>query len=288
MININRSWQLITLPYNDQFSAAITQQHHAVQFIATVGRHLISQQSDDSNTNMEFRKTDHTFLGNRLENGIRVGLNPIALILFIEDENGVVLKEIPLIEKNKNLIFEQLKEGLADLNIDVQHLKNELHYELPKHPLDNGEHFKISDQKYLKEATFCRFNAQSVMNEINDFFQNAAEIRIWPHHFDTGTYMPIASNKIGKMTRSIGFGWAIPDQNITEPYFYINYWSEGETLDFKKLPPPNYGSWINSGWQGGILSHSQMLDADGIEAQYIKVKTFFDSGIDILKTFVFR
>ncbi len=48
----NNIWKELTQDFNSDLHNVILQQHHAAQFIALVGRHMIPQQADDSNTNM--------------------------------------------------------------------------------------------------------------------------------------------------------------------------------------------------------------------------------------------
>jgi hypothetical protein len=69
-----KNWKTLTLPFNDDLNDALQQQHHASQFIALVGRHLIPQQPDDSNTNMQYLLDKELLVGNELANGMRLAL----------------------------------------------------------------------------------------------------------------------------------------------------------------------------------------------------------------------
>ena len=68
------NWQMQTLSFGKKMKDAIQQQHHAAQYLALTGRHLIPQQADDSNTNMEFVPEVGMLMGNPLSNGMKVGL----------------------------------------------------------------------------------------------------------------------------------------------------------------------------------------------------------------------
>ncbi|MBA7557237.1 hypothetical protein ES705_49981 [subsurface metagenome] len=156
-----------------------------------------------------------------------------------------------------------------------------MHYQIPTHNLDKGSPFLVNDKKYLQENTFYRHNAEIVLNEIVEEFEKAEPVRVWPHHFDTGSFIPIAYNGKGSVSKSVGLGWAIPDSMENEPYYYLNFWSENPADDVKDLPTPDAGDWIKSGWNGGVLKLSELLDKSSATEQYNLVKSFFNSGIKI-------
>ena len=61
---------------------------------------------------------------------------------------------------------------------------------------------------------------------LNHFLQTNVEARIWPHHFDTGIYaMP--NEDIG-----LGFGLAMNDGLVGEPYFYLAAYKSEGAIDF--------------------------------------------------------
>jgi len=113
------NWKLLTLPFKAGLKDALEQQHHAVQYIAMVGRHLIPRRADDSNTNMEFDPDTGMLVGNPLSNGMKVGLHLDSLDLAILDQSGNEIKTLPLNGKTKNQGFIDLKEanGMTDIYI---------------------------------------------------------------------------------------------------------------------------------------------------------------------------
>ena len=81
----NNNWKIQSLPFDEDMQDALMQQHNTAQFIAKVGRHLIPQKADDSNTNMEFIPEENLLLGNAMPNGMRVALHLSELRLLIID-----------------------------------------------------------------------------------------------------------------------------------------------------------------------------------------------------------
>jgi hypothetical protein len=184
--------------------------------------------------------------------------------------------------KTKNQVFEELKQSLETLGIDVSKLTKELHYEIPLHDLDNGSTFIITDTESFRENTLYRHNSEIIITNIAADYSNASSVRIWPHHFDTGSYIPLEFNAKNEVSKSFGIGWAIPDSMVNEPYYYLSFWSENSIEDFDKLPSPDAGEWIRTGWKGGVLRLSDIIKEKSSKSQYELVKTFFQSGIKIL------
>ncbi len=282
MDSSKKTWKQQTKPFNNDINDALQQQHHAAQFIAMVGRHLIPQQADDSNTNMEYIPDEHLLFGNSLPNNIRVTLQLAELKLLVLDKVDKPKKVINLDGKTKKEVFVELSQNLADVGIDVSNLKNELHYEIPSHPLDEGAVFSVKDKKHFVENTGYRHNAKIVLNEIADLFEQEEPIRIWPHHFDTGAFYVISKNEKEEATQTIGIGFAIPDSMIDEPYFYLSFWSADPMKGLDKFPTLETGDWMMPNWNGAVLRHSEILKADSANGQYELVKSFYQSGIKML------
>ena len=279
---MDTNWKTQKLAFNENIHQALRQQHHAAQFIAMVGHHLIPQQADDSNTNMEYIPDKDLLIGNSLPNSMRVALQLAELKLLVLDKENEPKKVIQLDGKTKNEVFIELAQNLADVGIDVTKLKNELHYEIPSHPLDDGAPFSIKDKNSFVENARYRHNAKIVLNEIAEAFQQDEAIRIWPHHFDTGAFYVISKNEKGEMAQTIGIGFAIPDSMINEPYYYLSFWSADATEGLDELPSLPSGQWLMPDWNGAVLKHSEILKADSASEQHKLVKSFYQSGIEIL------
>ncbi|MCF6342003.1 MAG: hypothetical protein L3J31_04285 [Bacteroidales bacterium] len=282
MKSSNNDWKLQKQAFNDKLNEALKQQHHATQFLALAGRHLIPQKDDDSNTNVEFIPGENLLLGNELPNGMRVGLHLTELKLLILDAANNTKKTIRLEGKTQKEVFVELTQNLADVGINVTNFKNELHYEIPAHPLDEGAVFSIEDKNDFLENANYRNNAKIVLNEIAGEFASEEPIRIWPHHFDTGAFYVISKNEKGEMAQTIGVGFAIPDSMIDEPYYYLSFWSEKPVEGIDKLSALDGGNWMMPDWNGAILKHSELLKTEPADEQCELVKSFYQSRIKSL------
>ena len=281
-MNTKNDWKLLTLPFTKELDEALQQQHYAAQFIALAGRYLIPQKADDSNTNMEFIPERELMLGNALPDGLRVALHLTDLNISILDQDNNSKKQISLEGKTKQEVFDELKQSLSELGVEVSGFKNELHYKIPPHPLEKGAVFTIRNEGDFTENANYRRNAKIVLNEIGEGFTQQEPIRVWPHHFDTGAFYVISKNEKGDASQTIGIGFAIPDTMVNEPYYYLSFWSEKPINDIDKLPALTAGHWMMPNWNGAILKHSEIIRNNSASGQHEMVKSFYLSGIKML------
>lgn len=282
MTHLKRDWKLLSIPFNMEIHDALQQQHQAAQFIALVGKHLVPNIADDSNTNMDFVFKDNLLRGNVLPDGFRVTLGLTDLRLRILDQENNTKKEISLVGKTKVVAFEELKQSLSDLGVDVTNFINELHYEIPTHSLDKGAVFSLKNESSFIENTNYRHNAELVLQEIAKPFEQAEAVKIWPHHFDTGSFIPVAKNEKGELSQSIGMGWAMPDTMVDEPYYYLSFWSEKPMDNSDNLAALPAGQWMMPNWNGAVLKQSEIMQQKTAEEQFEIVKSYFKQGIDMV------
>lgn len=280
---MNNNWKPQTLAFDEDIHQAMQQQQHAAQLIAMVGHQLIPQKADDSNTNMQFLSAENVLLGNPLPNGFKLSLGLTDLKLSILDKENNAVKQISLEGKNKQEAFNELKQCLSDLGVDVMDFKNKLHYEIPPHPLDRKRAFSITNEEDFIENAKYRHNAKIVLNEVAALFKQKEPIRIWPHHFDTGAFYVIKKDEEGEAIQTIGIGMAVPDAMVDEPYYYLSYWSKDSDEVEESLSALVAGHWMMPDWKGAVLRFSEIAEQKTAEEQYTMVKSFYKQGIEIIQ-----
>ena len=105
-----------------------------------------------------------------------------------------------------------------------------------------------------------RILAQSVLETFIEAQNLNSEIRIWPHHFDTGAYT-IYNDISGE---AIGLGLAVPDNVCRDHYFYISGYKGHEVIDTSDFKPLSLGSWSVNGFKGAILPATEIDKNKGI------------------------
>ncbi|MBW6537035.1 MAG: hypothetical protein K0B11_18655 [Mariniphaga sp.] len=276
------NWELLSHEFNYDLKNVLLQQYLAAQVIALAGRYLIPKKPDGSNINMQYIPEKEMLLGNSHPDGWAVGVHLKNFSVQVLDEKEIVKAKISLEGKTFQEVFQEFKTALQNLGINVSQLKTEQPYELPTGGLKEGKYFAIESDDAVSENIRYRHNAQLLISELAARFSDVEPVRIWPHHFDTGTFATVARVEKGGASKTIGLGLAIPDSMVPEPYFYLSFWSENP-LEIEnepvKLPA---GKWMMPNWNGSILGVSDIIQKQTTKEQYILVRDFFKTGIDNL------
>lgn len=226
--------------------------HQYVQTLAKFGRSFVEPQKDDSHTNLGF-----DFIGQKIWSRW-ASFDNRALILAIELKSqnftlyGKDYKKVAsfkTIGRTQSDVEKEIDQYISDtLRMGSSDFLKNLHFDITDYNFksdtiqkweDNIVDVWVSDRRAANEA--CDLLARCLNTE--------AEVRIWPHHFDTGIYIE-PNDKIG-----IGFGWAIADEMIDEPYFYYSvYGLNGHNIDYDTVEPLSMGRWITGEkWNGAVL-----------------------------------
>jgi hypothetical protein len=129
----------------------------------------------------------------------------------------------------------------------------ELHYDLPHlNELTDDYRFLANDPEQLKELTQLRWLANKTIEMALSNFHSASEIRIWPHHFDTGVLAYFDQSK----KVSVGLGLAIPDEKVDDWYFYISAYHGNDPIKTDNFKSLKNGEWRSGEWNAAILKAS--------------------------------
>lgn len=240
--------------------------HHVAQFLAMFGSNYVQNEPDDSHTNLAFEfHSSSIYSRGQYEMSIRVVLQLLEWKIIIEAESGI--HALKLANKTKDSIYKWLKIKLLEVGLNSELLKYISHYKIPSHPFDKGDHLPKPDQDTLNIWLIMRSNANLLLSELNTMVGVHSEIRIWPHHFDTGVYYPLTADT------AIGAGWAIADSICNNPYFYIYGWNKNRKLNYSAIPKLKAGHWVvTKEWQGAII---ESVDLSQEENQYERLHSFF-------------
>lgn len=275
-------WNKLDPIDKSKINREIILEHHAVQFIARAGKYLLPEQTDDSHTNMEWITAVNSFVGNPLPFFMRVGVRLPDLSLVVLDENLYVQQSIEMAGLTGDEIFEWLCKVLQSHRINAESLMYDLHYAIPDHTKYDKHPLPEPEREAAEVTGKLRANANTLLNVWARKEPNAAAVRVWPHHFDTGTFIPFAIEN-GSVTQSIGLGLAIADDLSDEPYFYVNHWQHAERKVYPQLPEPGEGHWIIGGWKGSVLPYSRVVAYKTAEKQQQVVQSFFEISVNKTK-----
>lgn len=245
-------------------NSSIDQLHRSAQFIAMTGKNYLEQQDDDSNTNMGWISENNSFAGHWIigDQTFRLELEILDFRLIISGLNFNRIFSIEIDGKSREEIFIWLKSALKSLGMDTQKLKYIDHYQISEHETDSGATFEKPSHEDLNLISTYYSNADYLLRKVNQSLDPKATVRVWPHHFDIGTYISLGMNN----EKALGYGMAIPDAIFDEFYFYQYGWSKFRDIDYSSLMEfPDSGMWVNQEWKGGALPISYLFDKENQE-----------------------
>jgi hypothetical protein len=226
------------------------QLHLLSQTIAKANRTYVSSKPDDSHTNLYFDALDNRIDGHWINNGkekiiLTLNLNPQQFEWL--NESRECIYAVTTFGKAIDEIENEIAGRLPDLGLNPKGFIDKLHFDIPEYPFAK-EPVEEIDNAELNEWKSYRNLANELCALVLGDLQLESEIRIWPHHFDTGIYVEIAG-KLG-----LGFGLAMEDSMAGAPYFYMSGYPLHGTIEYNNLPELTNGRWeLGEYWKGTIL-----------------------------------
>ncbi len=274
-IIIMQNWIPLSID-SKALNASIRLLHQAAQFVAMVSNSYLSKQPDDSQNNFAWNNENNHLEGQWIKSTtVRALLNVADFELIID--KYLTLEVVPLDGWTKEQIVGNLQEELMTTTLNPSSLKLVTQFSIPSHSVDDGLPLAKPANELLDEWSRYLSNTQFLLKEIQQRFKWSSEIKVWPHHFDMGFYIPLIKDEQGNAIQSIGLGLAIPDGYVDEPYFFINHWSKNPIEYPEHFPKVSYGSWNTRDWKGLVLPANEVIAQ---RDQHTFVKSFYDEGIN--------
>ncbi len=249
-----------------------TQLHIASQYLAAAQISFLDKKDDDSHTNIGFN-IEKGFLETRSLNdaGYKLALDYQKFALHWIQKNTTRFS-LNLNGKTHHEVLEWIQKVLKEIKT-VKPFKYDLHYELP-YSVTEDYSFSVSDtdNSILQKLMQQRALANTVLQDVLQQQQLKSDVRIWPHHFDTGAFSIFTGKDI-----SVGFGMAIPDSMHDDYYFYISGYKGHDALDTSSLSKLTYGNWYSDQFKGAILPVTETTKE--------MVTLFFNEAISILRNY---
>lgn len=245
-----------------EYTKTDQQLHWMCQTIARANRTYVLRQEDDSHTNLYFDSIGNKILGRWIETATEkriLSLNLSNLHFELLNESLESIFSVSSIGKNTPEIEQELADGMKVMKMDPNGFMDKLHYEIPSYPFAN-EPIQEIDPAHLEEWKHYRRLANEACAMVIGHLQAPGEIRIWPHHFDTGIYVT-PNEKIG-----IGFGFAMEDPLADSPYFYVSGYATSGEIRYTDLNALDTGRWeVDGEWKGAIVPLSEIKDLSAAE-----------------------
>lgn len=231
--------------------------HQLCQTLAKFGRSFAEKKEDDSHTNLRFDVIGKQIWGrwtNIQNEQLILALKLESKTFHLQDKQYQEVASFETIGKAQSEVEEDIAQYLTEMfKLNGTDFIKPLHFEIPDYPFKN-ETIQKWDTDALNECLHYRALANQACGLLLDHLNVEAEIRIWPHHFDTGIYTEVNKN-IG-----IGFGLAMSDSMMDEAYFYFSvYGLNGHNIDYSTVKSLSSGKWITGeNWNGAVLPLSEV------------------------------
>lgn len=267
------TWKTLGQIAPEELAEARLELHHALQLAAIgVGRHLVPQRDDDSNTSFTWDPDEGRWQGEEIPDsgGVRASLRPADLTLILTRRRDGERRELPLAGKTVDEGAGWLQASLAELGVDARAFSLAAHYEIPDHPVAAGKPFDAALRPHFAELGAYFQNAFLLLQGIARQDPAATTIRTWPHHFDIATTLDL-----GEVGLSPGDGY------YPVPYLFIMP-SPAPELD---APPalPGGGEWTSSGWTGAVLQAPRLTELAEGSAQAARAREFLEAAVAAAK-----
>ena len=274
-------WERLGEASPRQLAPARLLSHHAAQLVAAPGRSLAPPRPDDGHTSLEWT-SPRSLAGQEVP-----GPRPWRAALRFDGPSLAVLSEgtevgrFALQGRTRQAAFEWLVERARDLGVPVERLALAPPYALAVHPYAEGAAFEAPGDGSLAEVARWFANANRLLRGLADTWPGAAAVRVWPHHFDIGTVLPLAGGQ-GEQSPSIGVGLSPGDDAVAEPYFYVTPWPPPKPAE--PLPELRAGGrWYREGWTGAVLEAGVVVASGAAAAQAEAASAFLTDAVEVLR-----
>ncbi|MDY8134545.1 hypothetical protein [Aquimarina sp. 2201CG5-10] len=234
-----------------------TQLHLAAQYLAAAGISFVDKKDDDSHTNLGFSIEQGSLYTRKLKGqSIVLSLN---YDLFILEWNDQGKKNVLKLDGTSHAeVLDWIQKMAKTSNIGPY--TYDLHYELP-YKIQDDYIFKLEDLNGLQKLKEQRILTSNILREFLSINRLNSEIRIWPHHFDSGAFAPLEDES----GLAVGLGLAIPDTMIQDYYFYISAYQGHNGIDTSSFSPLTNGVWKNDGFKGAVLPITGIDFSKGVQ-----------------------
>lgn len=233
--------------------------HSLAQLLALTGTNCLPTQPDDSQANLTFNADTQRLEGRWFEINGQLRQLVIDLpdfSLYVVDGAGVPVASFTTEGQTPMQAMDGWQAMMRGWQINAT---KPLSYELPI----------PSETPYTRPAGLpdwadWRTKANHALVALNTKSGQTSDVRIWPHHFDTGVYYSFP-DEAGAERAAIWAGLAIADTVCPEPYFYLSGYDTKNAIDFNAAPSLTTGQFLAlPDWKGACLPVSAVQDSGQI------------------------
>lgn len=241
------------------------QLHYAALVLASGAHSLLEHAPDDSHSNLGFdreRRSLHTRpLSGAGDAVLHLELPSFALALR---QGADEFARTPLTGQTLRAAMDWVAAELAARQGAPVAITQREFPDFPDSALMAGGAFGAPPAAELEELATWFANGLELLETLRNDHADLAPCRVWPHHFDLGTLLPIEGE------RMIGLGLSPGDEHHDEPYFYCSPYPQ--PVAGADLPSLSTGTWQTEGFVSALLTASVLQergDQGAAAAEYL-------------------
>lgn len=248
-------WHVLGAVEPEKLADARLQLHHGVQLLAAFGGTHVSARDDDSHRALTWDAQGERFLSEPAEDGVQVTLVLHPFELTVE-RGGASASGLRLLGTTLGTARAWLAKAVAKVRGDDEEPLKWPEYDLPDHGVLSGRPFQPRPAA-LRELARWYTNTQALLEQFGDQADDLSVQRTWPHHFDLAVLWTLQTDDEGAATRTVGVGVSPGDDDIDQPYLYVNAWPDPGADAFSDIEAP--GQVQTEGWRGYTLTATDLL-----------------------------
>ena len=236
--------------------------HSLAQLIALTGTNCLPPQPDDSQANIGWNADLHRLEGRPFavqDQSIRLTVDLPTFSLHFLDGADQPVASFRIENRAPAEAMAWWQTVLQGWNLTTA---KPLNYQLGAAPVATETPY--TRPQGLTDWANWRTTADEQLTILNALSGRESDVRIWPHHFDTGVYYSLP-DETGTEQAAIWAGYGIADAVSSEPYFYLSGYNSRQAIDFSAATALTVGKWlVTPDWQGACLPVSDVAAPEQI------------------------
>jgi hypothetical protein len=241
--------------------------HVINQYLAAVGINYAEKQADDRHTNMAWNESTSSFVSREIPTRANMVFN---LPDFTLEWVGKRSDRFSLNRRTHENVISWISEKAIERGLPP--FRFDLHYELGSGPITDDRIHEMPDRGELRAHALLRTISQQAITAVLKVKGRDAEIRVWPHHFDTGAFFTIDGG-VG-----IGLGMAIPDPVVDDYYLYVSGYRGDKQLSTDEHRKLCIGNWRSEEFTGATVPMSGLDVRSSTEFLMEAIDAFIDQS----------
>ncbi|MEQ8762803.1 MAG: hypothetical protein RL885_02670 [Planctomycetota bacterium] len=251
------SWQPLGVIRPELLAAARIEAHYAAIVLASVASSMREPVPDDSHSSLIFEDGEIRTQRIPAPTPFRFALDLERWQLVAAREDGIDAEAHSLAGRTLAEALSWASEASHRLWPEAPRVERRRFPDFPAHAIADGAPFSEPEIELRRELERYFADAALLLGDVADAFDGASPVRLWPHHFDIATLIPVDGKTF---ERTVGVGLSPGDSFSEEPYWYVTPWPAPKSAVLPASSPP--GRWQSEPFLASVSRASELDSED--------------------------